>query len=342
VLYFLVISVFYNIYINIMYFIQNRLCIRPKRMCQEICSYLLKISRKIYTYNFYSYDKSDFLTAFFLNIIFLAFISTNVIYVTMRFSIFLVDHDGSTTVDTASQLLYLFAFETHLFIDIFCPIYYRGISFQRSFKLALLYFAYANIALFSGVFTNLFFTNDHFVKFLLKISHMAYIMIVSYLYARAYKTIRNIGLNDLSWKIYFNEKAKFLNQRNPVYDTEQVMELEATTMSSLKNNDINIILQHTYYKVEDKNFFKRRNRYYYKTLLMICYGGLFFLFVCEFGYVILRLLILENIADDDTQDIITDWRKLSSNIFSVTHMTFIIFTSWNIFMKLEIKTIVLY
>lgn len=85
---------------------------------------------------------------------------------------------------------------------------------------------------------------------------MVYVMIASYLYARAFKVIYNTNLNEFSWKIYFNEKGKFLDSRRRLYSSEKIIELEENRIEDVKP-DIDIFLKNTYSNVEDKNFFKR-------------------------------------------------------------------------------------
>ena len=50
-----------------------------------MCQYLSKVGKKIYTYNFYSYDKTDFLVAGLMNFIFIVFICSNIVYILLSY-----------------------------------------------------------------------------------------------------------------------------------------------------------------------------------------------------------------------------------------------------------------
>ena len=131
--------------------VKNKFCISFKQLCKDICNYMIKIGKKIYTYNFYSYDKSDFFSGAFMIAIFIQFIVVNVIYIVLSVNS-LSDAVPSTPDEYIKNLsfpikyLFLYAFELHVFIELFCPIYYRGIGFNQSIKLTIFYFVYSNLA----------------------------------------------------------------------------------------------------------------------------------------------------------------------------------------------------
>ena len=121
-------------------------CIDPRTVCSDIFLYFGTICKKIYTYNFYSFNKSDFLIGGILNIIFGMFISSNVVY--LIFSIIYLDscykNKDDFENDPAFQILYLIAFETHLFFEIICPLYIKGMNLKDSFYLTFRIFLIPN------------------------------------------------------------------------------------------------------------------------------------------------------------------------------------------------------
>ena len=133
-------SVLMNIYRNLIYLIKNKICIDTKRLWTDICKYICRICKKLYTYNYYSFNQSDFLVGTTVNIIFFVFIWSNFIYIVFTFS----THKDEKTYNY--KIIYLLAFESHLFLEIFCPIYYKGMSIKESFKQSLFFFFYSNCA----------------------------------------------------------------------------------------------------------------------------------------------------------------------------------------------------
>ena len=128
-MYFLFFSLVRNLYRNLK---KNGVCIDPKRLCNDICRIFVTILKKLYTYNFYSYNKSDFLIGGILVFIFEIYIWSNVIYLLMDFT--------SNNIENY-KILYLIAFETHLFLEILCPLYYKGSTLKES-SIQTLYFLF--------------------------------------------------------------------------------------------------------------------------------------------------------------------------------------------------------
>ena len=120
-------------------------CVDFKTLCSDICLYFSRICKKIYTYNFYSFNKSDFLIGGILNIILGMFISSNVVY--LIYSYINSNNEEETKKfenDPAFQILYLLAFETHLFFEIICPLYIKGMNLKDSFYLTFRIFLIPN------------------------------------------------------------------------------------------------------------------------------------------------------------------------------------------------------
>ena len=145
-LYFCVITVFLNIYRHVVYLLKNRFCFDIKRVCHDILNYIIRVTKKMYTYNFYSYDRSEFFVAVIMNIVFLIFITSNIIYIVLSRNDFKYTNNDNIKQEESFQkkILYFIAFETHLFLEILCPIYYRGKSFRNTFNLTLFYLMYSN------------------------------------------------------------------------------------------------------------------------------------------------------------------------------------------------------
>ena len=74
------------------------------------------------------------------------FISSNVVY--LIFSIIYLDscdkNKDDFENDPAFQILYLIAFETHLFFEIICPLYIKGMNLKDSFYLTFRIFLIPN------------------------------------------------------------------------------------------------------------------------------------------------------------------------------------------------------
>ena len=121
-------------------------CVDFKTLCSDICLYFSRICKKIYTYNFYSFNKSDFLIGGILNIIFGMFIISNIVCLIYSF-IHSTDNEEGTKKyenDPAFQILYLIAFETHLFFEIICPLYIKGMKLKDSLYLTFRIFLIPN------------------------------------------------------------------------------------------------------------------------------------------------------------------------------------------------------
>ena len=110
----------------------------------------------------------------------------------------------------------------------------------------------------------------------------------------------------MSWKIYFEEKRKFLDSTLGSETSSHIIKIEEGHYTNLKPK-IEIFLKNIYSNSEEeegKNFFKKSkknlikgNRYYYKKFLFISYGCLLFNFFCELIFTIFRLLLEEYTQD---------------------------------------------
>ncbi len=125
---------------------KNRFCVDIRRICCDVFYFLIRVTKKIYTYNFYSYDRSEFFVAAIMNTIFLIFITSNIIYIILSRNDFIYIDDNQIKEEESIQkkALYFIAFETHLFLEILCPIYYRGLTFKTSLNMTFIYLIYSN------------------------------------------------------------------------------------------------------------------------------------------------------------------------------------------------------
>ena len=199
-IYFCVISVILNIYRNFCFLKNNKVCNDPRRLCTEIYRYYANIFRKLYTYNYYSLNKSDYLIGGILNFIFFIFICSNIIYLIWDY------YRDQIEIDNIYIIIYLLSFETHLFLEILCPLYYTGLTLKESSIQATYFFLYSNcssIFMFKKVvglvIISLNLHNDNITHiydyYFMKFSHIIYVIIAIYLYAHSFKIIYNTDLN---------------------------------------------------------------------------------------------------------------------------------------------------
>ena len=127
-----------NIYRNFCFLKNNKVCIDPKRLCKEIYRYYAKIFRKLYTYNYYSLNKSDYLIGGILNLIFFIFIWSNIICLIWDY------YGDQIETDNSYKIIYFISFETHLFLEILCPLYYTGLTLKESSIQATYFFLFSN------------------------------------------------------------------------------------------------------------------------------------------------------------------------------------------------------
>ena len=117
-------------------------CIQPKTLITDISKYIWRISKKFYTYNFYSFNKSEMLIGAITIFIFFIYIISNIILTMLEFQN--DSHHDDTLINNYHEIIYLIGFETHLFFEILCPLYYKGMTLKESFKHCLYFFFFSN------------------------------------------------------------------------------------------------------------------------------------------------------------------------------------------------------
>ena len=136
--YFLTFSMLRNIYRYFCFSIKNTVCNQFKTIISDICHFLCRVIKKLYTYNFYSFNKSEKLYGGITIFIFFIFIISNLICVILN----LIYFKGE--LEIYQKINFILAFETHLFFEILCPLYYRGLTLINSFKETAKFFLFSN------------------------------------------------------------------------------------------------------------------------------------------------------------------------------------------------------
>ena len=109
-----------------------------KQKCNEVCSFFHAIFKKIYTYNFYSYENRWL--GFFLVSNFALFIFFNVFYICLYLS-----HLEGQADNFILELSRFYAFETHIFIELYCACFFVFMSKTRNFIITIFFFLILNI-----------------------------------------------------------------------------------------------------------------------------------------------------------------------------------------------------
>lgn len=122
--------------------IATKLC---KYKCSNFCKesrnnllFLFKVIKKIYTYNFYSYDVEVYgkIIICVIPIVYILFIISNFIYVGLNLY---------NTEDKANKIISLMVFYLHLFIEIYCASFHMIKDLMKHFKFTVTAFLLSNL-----------------------------------------------------------------------------------------------------------------------------------------------------------------------------------------------------
>ena len=113
--------------------IKSNCKINLTQKCNECLSFFYAIFKKIYTYNFYSYENKCL--GLFLVTNFGLFIFFNVYYIFKYLT-----HLDEPNISFILELSRFYAFETHIFIELYCACFFVFLSKTRNLIISIFFF----------------------------------------------------------------------------------------------------------------------------------------------------------------------------------------------------------
>ena len=171
-------------------------CFNLCKECWNNLQYLKKVIKKIYTYNFYSYDREIYgnIIIFIIPIVYISFIISNFIYaIDIR------------STEEESSIIFLTVFYLHLFIEIYCSSFHVIKDLMKHFKFTSLVFLLSNINIF-GVFIVLSQIENYEItrrfEFYQRIGRLIILLFFIIMYSKSIWNIYNYNMNSKINYIY--------------------------------------------------------------------------------------------------------------------------------------------
>lgn len=189
-LYFFFCNTVYNICKFFVFVYRKKCLINLSAQCKNAYSYLSKIFKKIYTYNFYSYENKPF--GYVIVIVYICFLLFNILYTTE----YIIILKGQKYDDIMFRGFHIIAFEFHIFIELICCTFYIYRKLWSQYKFILISYIGLNILICIITFLkiNYDFTDDC-NDFIRRVAHLVFLIYFATLYFISFMRVKNYNLN---------------------------------------------------------------------------------------------------------------------------------------------------
>lgn len=150
-IYFFIINLTYNIFQFIIHLFKKRCMVNCSLEIKESYEFLVKIIKKFYTYNFYSFENKLF--GWLIVPIYILYLLFNIEFST-GFINKIQDKNYQDRIDIIMNIL---AFEFNLFIEIICVTMYITRNFKKQFIIIISSFVGLNLLVIITVFIKFFY-----------------------------------------------------------------------------------------------------------------------------------------------------------------------------------------
>lgn len=183
---------FINITINFCKFcgtlIKKKCCINIFSEIKFSCIYLAKNLRKLYTYNFYSYENKAY--GYFIVPVYLIFIIFN-----LMFAADYTQNDKDKKMKTESiKMLQFIAFELSIFIELVCCFFYLTRKLRKQFIFTLAAFCFLNLVIGLTLWYKLNFC-DQDDENPRRVANLIFLFFYCFLFSLCFKKIFCYNLN---------------------------------------------------------------------------------------------------------------------------------------------------
>jgi hypothetical protein len=167
-------------------------CFNICKECWNTLQYLKKVIKKIYTYNFYSYDTDTYgkIRAFIIPFSYIIFIISNFIYLNGK---------NNTDINKNSyfhSVMHLVVFYLHLFIEIYCASFYIIKDLLKHFKFTIISFFAFNFHLLCLYLILDNFGNANFqCSFFVRIARLFLLIFFMSLYSLSLRNVYSYNMN---------------------------------------------------------------------------------------------------------------------------------------------------
>jgi hypothetical protein len=158
----------------------------------------VKIIKKFYTYNFYSFENKCY--GCIVVLIYMAFLFFNIMFTIKNIIENIIENNTSEpTIQTI--VIHFIAFELNIFIEIYCSTFYLIINHFTQFFIAVICFAFLNVILFTTVFVKLYLlegqSSGDFDEYPRRIAHIIYIFFFTFFFLLSYFKIKKYDVNGI-------------------------------------------------------------------------------------------------------------------------------------------------
>ena len=309
-------------------------------------SFLSKICKRIYTFNFYIYEN------FLINSI---MTSSFIIFLAISFLFFI---DNVYRIDEVEKpelyLIYFYLdFEFTMLVELLCSCFYSCRSMIKSTFFAIgLFITMDCILIFGYMYTNLLededgsFENQEPQKI---INIVFNIILLSLNSTSLYKIITydknskliiynfgNFNIIDEAFKLLFQEKNNFYLAKNNNFNNFSLEETRILNISERYK------LSGIYYNGDKKQIFKRVDRYESKIYLIIIFTILIAYNIIEIIYNITFLTVFKDVKIDTDLNKNLVRIKITMEVLAIINLITIIILSILTFTKLKIASLIYY
>lgn len=187
-LYFLILNLVVSTYRFIKYLIKRRCCVNIFQEMNYTCGYTLRIMKKLYTYNFYSYKNKCF--GFFIVTIYLVFISLNISFAAEYLK---RDNNKEPLTDTV-KILQILSFELSIFVELVCCFFYL----TRNSKVQYIS-TFVSFVVLNGVICGTMFYKEYFCDSdddnPRRVANLVFLIFFSFLFILCFRKVYKYDLN---------------------------------------------------------------------------------------------------------------------------------------------------
>lgn len=184
-----------------------------KNKCLTFCkemnynrNYLNRAFKKIYTYNFYSYDRDIYggFWCVFIPIVYILFIIGNTIFCLLR-----IEENLTMSKLAFTKLMLIIIFFLHLFVEIYNALFYIIKDLKRHIKFTIGWFLLASLHIVWLFFVYLHFKEESQEKFEFfeRLARFTYIIFFLYCYSKSISIVYHYDMNSKTFaqfKVFFS------------------------------------------------------------------------------------------------------------------------------------------
>ena len=317
-----------------------------KTSCKNAYNYITKVVKRIFTFNFNLYQ-NNYIGAIMISTYLLFLISSSFFYILNYYHI--NDEEKSEKYIT----VFYVHFESIFLMQLLCSSFYACRDMKISTICAISIWAVLNAILFviyfiKEIIENVegYFENDDFVKLNNIIFHSVFIL----LNGKSFYNIITYKKEKEYYKLLLEEKEFFYKKIGD--NNDSLIQFERKKVENINKDKYTI--EKVYYSLDNKNIFKRKDRYNYNILKIncskcnICFNInskhiliIIFLFLCSFNIfeIVFNIILFYN------RKISTDYsivERRATLIINIVNIAIIQILATFTVVKLKIETYIFY